>query len=132
VQAFLYGGLTEEKLRQFISERIASLNFRGVMSYYPVVTDIAQLANLEGWIEYVLRQALKLRQRLWYAHDGILLPGPFADWIEKVGELRSVDVDGKPVNVTLPSLRLINRAIRLAIAKKGISAVANPASRYYA
>jgi RNA-directed DNA polymerase len=129
---YLYGGLTEDRLRQYMDGRASNLNFRGVMSYYPLVTDIRQLAYLDGWLEYTLRQALKLRQRLWLKYNGSMLPGPIADWIEKIKDLTFVTLSpGVLADLRLPSFRLINRALRYAITQRGIRAVVNPAMLYY-
>lgn len=129
---YLYGGLTEDRLRQYMDGRISSLNFRGVMSYYPLVTDIKQLANLDGWLEYVLRQTLKRRQELWQKHDGSSLPGPIPGWIDKIKDLAFTPLSsGVVADLRLPSFRLINRALRYAITQRGIRAVVNPSMLYY-
>lgn len=129
---YLYGGLTEDHLRQYIDGRTSSLNFRGVMSYYPLVTDIQQLANLDGWLEHTLRQTLKLRQKLWKKHNGSVLPGPKTDWIERVGRLTFTSLGPTTLaDIRLPSFRLINQALRHAITQRGIRAVVNPTMLYY-
>jgi hypothetical protein len=132
IRFYLYGGLTEEKLAQYLSGKISNLNFRGVMSYYPVITDIEQLSRLDGWVRYVLRQALVLRQKLWATRGIPTLPGPSADWIHKLDSLGVVLLPTEQqFNFSIPRLTLIHRAMRLAISRKGVMAVANPTSRYY-
>jgi hypothetical protein len=129
---YLYGGLTEDKLKQYIDGRTGNLNFRGVMSYYPLVTDIKQLAKLDGWLVYMLRQALARRQALWQKQDGSILPGPDPNWIQKIHEFTFAQLSpGVLVDLRLPSFRLINRALRHAITQKGIRAVVNPSMLYY-
>ena len=132
IRFYLYGGLTEEKLNQYLSGKIRNLNFRGVMSYYPVVTDIKQLARLDGWILYVLKQTLRLRESLWATRGIPALPGPFPGWIDKLDRLGVVVTpSGTPFNYAIPRFTLIHRALRLAISRKGVMAVANASSRYY-
>ena len=120
VRFHLYGGLTEEKLNQFLSGKIRSLNFRGVMSYYPVVTDIEQLAQLTGSrILYILKQTLRLRESLWATQGIPALPGPVHDSIDKLDRLGVVETpSGAPFNYAVPRFTLIHRALRLAISQR--------------
>jgi hypothetical protein len=132
IRYYLYGGLTEEKLNRYLAGKVTDLNFRGVMSYYPVVTDIEQLANLDHWITYVLRQTLRKRQSLWQRYNGTLLPGPSSTWIDGVAELGTFTTpQGIRADLKIPSFRLIHRAMRVAIERKGIQAVANPSAQYH-
>jgi RNA-directed DNA polymerase len=132
IRYYLYGGLTDEKLRKYIAGKIPDLRFRGVMSYYPIVTDISQLAKLDGWLAYTLRQSLKLREQLWLGHGLGPLPGPTAGWIDNLEEQTvGIAPDGKSVDLRLPRFTLVHSAMRLAIIKKGIEAVANPLSNSY-
>ena len=132
IRFYLYGGLTDDKLRCYIAGKVPDLHFRGVMSYYPIVTDIEQLAKLDGWLAYTLRQSLRLREKLWRSRGVHPLPGPFPGWAEKVSKLTAgVMPDGKGVDLTIPRFTLINSAIRAAISRKGIRAVANPRSGIY-
>lgn len=132
IRAYLYGGLTADKLRSYIAGRTPDLNFRGLMSYYPVVTDVDQLASLDGWLVHTFKQALQAREKLWMEKFGERLPGPEDNWIDLLNKLEAVRLsDGTHVDLSLPSFKLINRAIRTAIERKGLLAVANPASAYY-
>lgn len=135
IRFYLYGGLTEDKLRSYIAGRIPDLHFRGLMSYYPIVTDVDQLSRLDGWLVHVLRQSLRLRQKLWQAHSVQTLPGPVSDWIEIIGGLGLITPTSgskRPTDLTVPRFRTINNAMQLAIIRKGIMSVANPrSSRYY-
>jgi RNA-directed DNA polymerase len=132
VRYYLYGGLSEDKLKQYVDGRISDLNFRCAMSYYPVVNDIGQLANLDGWLAYTFRQALKLRARLWQKNDGTELPGPSDDWIDNVADMQFIPITSTELaDARLPSFRRINRALRYAVSQKGIKAVANTRIKYY-
>ena len=129
---YLYGGLADEKLREYVRGRVRELNFRGLMSYYPIVTNVGQLAKLDGWLIHTIRQALRARQKRWISHSATTLPGPSPDWIEKIERLGPVLLPSKrTVDLTIPSFTLINSALRIAISRKGITAVANPATAYY-
>lgn len=130
VRRYLYGGLTDQKLFQYIKGVVPKLNFRGLMSYYPLVDDDSQLANLDGWLIHSFRQAMHKRQKLWLAR-GLSLPGPCSNWIEKLTELRSWTIGGTRYDMRVPSLSLINKAMRLALVSTGVAGVAHPKSSYY-
>ena len=129
---YLYGGLTDEKLRMYLRGQITKLNFRGLMSYYPLVTDEVQLRKLDGWLVYSMKQALRQREKLWKTAHGTSLPGPSANWTEELEELGSwMSPSGQVFDLRLPSFSLINKAMQVAIQKSGISSVAHPKSVYY-
>ena len=130
IRRYLYGGLDDRKLRKYIAGVITDLNFRGLMSYYPLVSDEKLLAHLDGWLIYTIKQTLKLRDKLWYQHSGIHLPGPAQNgenWIDKVAFLKNVGNH----DFRIPSFLLINKAMQVAIARKGIQHVTNPRFIYY-
>lgn len=132
VRSYLYGGLTDDKLRSYLAGRTPDLHFRGLMSYYPVVNDVEQLRKLDGWMEHTFHQALRARERLWRAKTNVPLPGPEPNWIERIDSLQTCPLaSGETVDLRLPSFVLISRAMRLAISRRGLNAIANPASRYY-
>lgn len=132
VRYYLYGGLSEDKLKQYVDGRISDLNFRGVMSYYPIVNDIAQLANLDGWLIYTFKQALRLRAKLWQQYDGTELPGPADNWIESIADFQFIPLtENEMIDARFPSFRRINRALKFAVSQKGIRAVANRRIKYY-
>jgi len=132
VRAYMYGGLTNEKLHRYLAGRTSDLNFRGLMSYYPIVNDSAQLALLDGWLGHTFRQALRARERMWKQKGRQALPGPVPDWIDEVTKIKTGKLPGGDTeDISVPSFLLINRALQMAIAKSGLLAVANPASQYY-
>jgi hypothetical protein len=130
VRRYLYGGLTDKKLRQYLAGVVPKLNFMGLMSFYPLVDDEKQLANLDGWLIHVMRQAMRLRKRLWAARF-IDPPGPCSDWIEKLPSLRSWKIKDTTYDMRIPSFSLINKAMKVAIKRGGVASVADPADAYY-
>jgi len=132
VRRYLYGGLDSYRLQRYVSGAIPNLKFRGLMSYYPIVNDEDQLSQLDGWVIHTFRSALKLRQTLWQSYAGIDLPGPMANWIDQIADLkRWTGPNGYMYDLQIPSLLLINRAMQLAINKKGLTGVVNPKGTYY-
>lgn len=63
VRRYVYGGLNHEQLRKFIEENIRLPQMRGLMSFYPLVTDCEQLKALDGWLVNILFRAQRERCR---------------------------------------------------------------------
>jgi hypothetical protein len=132
VRRYLYGGLDSYRLQRYLIGAIPNLNFRGLMSYYPLVNDDKQLNELDGWLIHALKQSLRLRQNLWQSHAGINLPGPALNWIDQITDFKHYKApNGRIYDLQIPSFYLINRAMQLAIKKKGLAGVANPKGTYY-
>lgn len=133
IRRYLYGGLNDTKLRRFRLGIITNLRFRGLMSYYPLVNDEKQLKDLDGWLIYSIKQALRLRQKLWRSKTGLDLPGPSSDWIEKVAEIKKWKhpTTNEFYDLRVPSFLQINRTMKIGLKRSGISSVTNPKSRYY-
>ena len=132
VRRYLYGGLDSFRLQRFLVGAIPNLNFRGLMSYYPLVNDDEQLAKLDGWLINTLKQSLILREHLWQSRAGLTLPGPVLNWIDRIADLKRWKApSGWIYDLQVPSFSLINKAMQLAIKKKGLTGVANPRGTYY-
>lgn len=131
VRRYLYGGLNDRQLQKFKFGGIPRLTFRGLMSYYPLVSDEEQLKMLDGWLIHTLSQALRKRQKMWLS-KGVPLPGPTQDWIELISSLkRWKSTTGKIFDLRIPSFLLINRAMKVALSREGLKGVTNPKSSYY-
>ena len=61
---YINGGLKERDLRGFLEWNIRIRKFKGLMSFYPLVTSHEQFSELDGWLISVLRRALKERSRV--------------------------------------------------------------------
>jgi hypothetical protein len=64
LRRYLYGGLSEAKLRRYLSRQVPQMRYRGLMSFYPVVDDEELLASLDGWMLSCVMRALKLRSQM--------------------------------------------------------------------
>lgn len=131
IRSYLYGGLSEDKLHAYINGASAGINFRGFMSYYPIVNDFDQLNSLDGWLLNVFANALRLRSRLWMERDGSVLPGPFDGWIDNLERMGTYRIGDSKYNLRVPRFSLIGRALQASVARRGIGATAHPASSYY-
>ena len=133
IRRYLYGGLDDTQLRRFKMGIIPELRFRGVMSYYPLVDNDDQLRKLDGWLIHSLQQALRLRQKIWIGQRGMSLPGPSADWIDKIVSIKKwkSPLNGTIYDLRVPSFLQINQAMQIGLRRGGINSVANPKSKYY-
>jgi RNA-directed DNA polymerase len=133
IRSYLYGGLNDTKLRHYKLGIIDRLNFRGLMSYYPLVNDEEQLKILDGWLIHTLKQSLRWREKSWYLNKGRSLPGPTQNWIEEIVNNKKWVHPGNNIEFDLrvPSFLQINRAMKVGLNRGGIRNVANPRSQYY-
>jgi RNA-directed DNA polymerase len=131
IRRYLYGGLTDRALRLYLRGQIQHLNFRGLMSYYPLVNDSKQISMLDGWLVYMLKQCLIRREQLWRDNHGLTLPGPRPDWIENLTALKTwTDPASVTYDLRVPSFALINKAMQVGIKKVGVAAVSSSSSPY--
>lgn len=64
IRRYLYGNLNEKMLRNYISGSYKRLNFKGIMSFYPLIDDEEQLKKLDKWLVSAISNALKKRGKL--------------------------------------------------------------------
>lgn len=70
IRRYIYGGLKERDLADFIDNDIKLPIVRGLMAFYPLVTHIDRLAELDGWLKNALTRGLRERIRLINAQGG--------------------------------------------------------------
>lgn len=63
VRRYLYGGLLHRDMVDYIKGRRKSFHFKGVMSFYPLLNDVAQLHALDGWLLSGTVSAARARRR---------------------------------------------------------------------
>jgi retron-type reverse transcriptase len=64
LRRYIYGGLKEAALRDFIDNDVKLPFIRGLMAFYPLVSTIKTLIELDGWLKNVLVRAIRERNRL--------------------------------------------------------------------
>lgn len=63
IRRYIYGELYESDLETFISQNRRLRKMRGLMSFYPLVSSIEQLSDLDGWLLSVVFRALREREK---------------------------------------------------------------------
>ncbi|WP_317912625.1 reverse transcriptase domain-containing protein [Carnobacterium maltaromaticum] len=131
IRRYLYGNLNEKMLRNYVSGSYKRLNFKGIMSFYPLIDDEQQLKELDKWLVSTLSNALKKR--------GKLLSLKY----EKFNNYPLYSLKGKDLvkftkntrigksNLEVPSFLRIYRAIEEKVVTSGIEATMHPKSNYY-
>jgi hypothetical protein len=132
IKRYMYGGLSGQQLRNYINGRTKRIQFKGIMSFYPLVNDEEQLKTLDGWLVSVIYRSLKLRSKLlkkWgYDRSSNF---PFNLQCGEIPEqFRANRIDGK-VLLEIPSFMLLQKALQLGLINRGIENVMNPESMDY-
>ena len=133
LRRYLYGDLSEARLRKFLYRQTPLLRFKGLMSFYPIVDDEGLLRELDGWMLSCTLRAIKLRGQLWENYFPGALPTPHGKSRAQLLTLRHNPDPGPLVDLRFPSFLRISKLLRRASATYGASAVANRLSfNYYA
>jgi RNA-directed DNA polymerase len=64
IRRYLYGGLKENQIDGFLGGGTKLPFVRGLLAFYPLITDPRQLVMLDGWLTNVLVRALKERAKV--------------------------------------------------------------------
>lgn len=130
LRRYLYGSLTEQEIRRFQTGTIPPMSFEGVMSFFPLVEDEKQLQDLDEWI--AARVWLALRKRTGLLRASLLkIPAPHG--FSKgalIGFKSPSSRTGEIVDLRLPSVRKIAKAIRLGVSTHGLGVVSDRAPLY--
>jgi retron-type reverse transcriptase len=132
VRRYLYGGLLHRDIEDYIKGRKKTLTFKGVMSFYPLINDEAQLKALDGWLVSVVFRAVRLRSNLLKSHNyhrDHSFPFNVAR-DDVINQFRKRRVKGKRL-LELPSFALIYRALQKGLKEAGIEKVMHPESVKY-
>lgn len=132
VRRYLYGNLTEKKLYRYLKGHTRRLQFKGLMSFYPLVDDEKQLRELDGWLLATFERALRLRAKL------LLDKGfdrrnqfPFNAAGKALLEACARQTIGHSRPLRLPSFLRVYLAVKLGLISSGIVATMHPGTRRY-
>lgn len=68
IRKYIYGGLGERQIQQFLLNNLKPPGIRGLMGFMPLLTNRKQLEQLDGWLLNVLVRAQRERARVATAH----------------------------------------------------------------
>ncbi|WP_123068713.1 reverse transcriptase domain-containing protein [Massilia aurea] len=132
VRRYLYGGLLHKEIIEYLQGRRASIQFKGVMSFYPLLNDEQQLRDLDGWLLSVIHRVLQKRAELLLLHKfDVRLNFPFVVPRNRIVKMfRRKSIGGKPL-LEVPSFTLIYKALGKGLNEYGIERIMNPKSLHY-
>lgn len=131
LRRYLYGDLTEAAVRRFLYRQTPNLQFKGLMSFYPIVDDEELLKELDGWMLSSTLRAIKLRGQLWANYYPGALPIPHGKTRAQLLQLKLNPNPSHLLDLRFPSFLRISKLLRRAASTYGASAIANPKSKSY-
>jgi len=63
LRRYIYGELHESQIENFLERDKRLPKMRGLMSFYPLVSSLEQLRELDGWLMNILQRALREREK---------------------------------------------------------------------
>jgi RNA-directed DNA polymerase len=134
IRRYLYGDITERMLTNYLVGANKTLKFKGIMSFYPLVNDEAQMKSLDAWLISTILNAVKLRKRHLQRHHprSIFTNFPFDRPKEIfIEECKKKKIFGKMGLMQIPSFFRIHKAISKGVVNEGIERVMHPDSVTY-
>lgn len=64
IRRYLYGGLRETQISAFLSGEGKLPYVRGLLAFYPLITQPARLIELDGWLSNVMKRAIRERVKV--------------------------------------------------------------------
>jgi hypothetical protein len=123
LRRYLYGDISERKLRRYEAKGTPIRRFRGALSFFPLIDDEIQLGELDRWLVCATCLALRRRSALLKA-NGYVLPAPHG---LPCGELakfvRRSSSTGGSLDLRIPSFARISRVIRRSATQHGAGRV---------
>ncbi len=135
IRRYLYGNLTEKTLRMYLNGAYKVLSFKGIMSFYPLITDVEQMKYLDKWLVSTILNSLNLRKKLFLVHNPVFNTNQYPFNVKKeelIIQSRLFEINGKKGLLEIPSFLRIFEALRIGLINEGIERVMNPhANSYY-
>lgn len=132
IRRYMYGGLSSQQLRNYINGKSKRIQFKGIMSFYPLVNNKEQLQALDGWLVAIIFRTLKLRLKLLkrWGHDCSFIFPFNVSSMEMPTQFKQHKIYGKPL-LEIPSFMLIQLALEKGLQNRGIENIMNPESLDY-
>jgi len=116
IKRYMYGNLNNKQLVNYITGRSKRLHFKGIMSFYPLVNDVKQLEDLDGWLISTIHRCIKLREKL-LVQNQYIRPNMYSFSLNKKILLKQLN---KSNYYEIPSFKLILEALQKGIKNNGL------------
>lgn len=132
IRRYMYGGLSSQDLIEYLKGGNNRIYFKGIMSFYPLISDEKQLRELDGWLVSVVFRAIACRKRLLNAKlPFVSLSFPYGISKDRLSvRFRRKLIYGRPL-LEIPSFTLVYRALKKGVTEMGIERVMHPKSIDY-
>jgi hypothetical protein len=131
LRRYIYGPITEKRLRRMRRRGPPFRRFGGIMAFFPLVNDDAQLKDLDGWICRHTHLALRRRAKL-LSNCISSLPSPHGLPLNEIRTLKHVSqTTRETVDLRLPSVLRISQLIRAAADRFGAARIGRAPSFDY-
>ncbi|MGX5688502.1 reverse transcriptase domain-containing protein [Arcticibacter tournemirensis] len=132
IRRYLYGNLSEVTIKKYMNGTYTRMKFKGLMSFYPLIDDEAQMKDLDRWLVRTILSILKKRKNLLFRGGQISSLFPFdLDETNIISSCKSQSVGGKKGLYQVPSFLRIYLAIKKGLRSDGIDKVVNSRTSYY-
>ncbi len=131
LRRYLYGDLTEEKLRQYRRRVVPRIRYKGIMAFYPVIDRLDELKALDGWLLHTISTSVRKRTAILNGFGHTDLPIPHGLSESDLLTLRGRTTDGQALDLQIPSFVRISAMLRRAALTHGPNAIGNPKSNNY-
>lgn len=133
VRRYLYGNLNEHLIGNYLSGQYKWISFKGLMSFYPLITDVDQLKELDGWLVAALYRTIQKRKKI-LIKNGIHIEGskPFnLSQEELIDYCKTAKINDKNNLLRIPSFITIYRVVQKGLKEQGIEGVMNHKTSMY-
>ncbi|MGE1095768.1 reverse transcriptase domain-containing protein [Bacillus altitudinis] len=133
IRRYLYGRLSENILRNYLNGSYKKLNFKGLMSFYPLIDDEEQIKHLDKWLVSTILSTLRKRKQLLESR-GFLVNNQFPFNLTNDNIIlicKEKKIGKKSGLVEIPSFRRIYLAVKNNVLTKGIEETMHPKSNIY-
>lgn len=134
IRRYLYGDLTEIKLRNYINGKYFKLKFKGIMSYYPLITDDTQMKYLDKWLISTILNVINKRKKILLMHNPHFNVNQFPFNCDKetfIFESKNKVINNRKGLMQIPSFLRIYKALRIGLVNEGIEQIMNSNTYYY-
>ncbi len=131
LRRYLYGDLSEEKLRKYLRRVVPRVHYKGVMAFYPLVDREDVLRALDGWLIHTVHTSLRRRAALLNAAGHAALPPPHGLSPDDLPSFFGKSSGGTALDLRLPSFLRVGRLLRRAAQVHGPNAIGHPKSNQY-
>lgn len=130
IRRYLYGGLPKRKMLSYIKNDIASIPFKGVLSFYPLINDKRQISEFEGWLVSTIYKSIQKRKKILISQGYRIrvLDFPFNVKLEEmVKTFDKVRIKNKRL-LEIPSITLFYQAMERGVLEFGLEKIVDAES----